>query len=134
MPNSRTSGSKALKLGLDWYPSSRNASLSLTAFDNRVEERHRQRYACSPICGSARTCLRSKRKGIEGDRRRWSLGALNFDASLAYTDATIDRRGQPRIALDGNRPPQTPDFSASATLAWESGAVAYAAIAVRCAM
>ena len=56
-------------------------------------------------------------QGIEG-ALALSFGAVSLDTSLAYTDATIDGEAA-SLALDGNRPPQTPEFSASATLAWE---------------
>ena len=45
------------------------------------------------------------------------FGQVTIDASLAYTDASIAGQG-PSLALNGNRPPQTPEFAASATLAW----------------
>ncbi|MEL6487637.1 MAG: TonB-dependent receptor, partial [Pseudomonadota bacterium] len=112
LENERLQG---FEIGLDWYPT-RNIGLSVTAFDNRVEnaianvtleENLRQRQNLPAIDA----------QGIEATAFV-VLGKVSFDGSLAYTDATIDGDGQSE-ALDGNRPPQTPDFSASATLAWE---------------
>ncbi|MEO0699117.1 MAG: TonB-dependent receptor, partial [Pseudomonadota bacterium] len=112
LENERIQG---FELGLDWYPT-RNVGLSVTAFDNRVEnaianvtleENLRQRQNLPAIDA----------QGIEASAFV-VLGQVSFDGSLAYTDASIDGEGE-SVALDGNRPPQTPDFSASATLAWE---------------
>ncbi|MEM6857492.1 MAG: TonB-dependent receptor [Pseudomonadota bacterium] len=106
---------QGFEIGLDWYPTS-NIGLSVTAFDNRVEnaianvtleENLRQRQNLPAIDA----------QGIEATAFV-VLGQVSFDGSLAYTDATIDGEGE-SVALDGNRPPQTPNFSASATLAWE---------------
>ncbi len=115
LENERLEG---FELGLDWYPN-RNVALSLTAFDNRVEnaianvtleENLRQRQNLPAIDA----------QGIEASAVV-VLGEMSFDGSLAYTDATID--GEDTSAtLDGNRPPQTPKFSASATLSWEPAA------------
>ena len=111
LENERLQG---FELGFDWYPT-RNVGLSVTAFDNRVEnaianvtleENLRQRQNLPAIDA----------QGIEATAFV-VLGDVSFDGSLAYTDATIDGEGE-SVALDGNRPPQTPDFSASATFAW----------------
>ena len=112
LENERLEG---FELGIDWYPVP-GVGLSVTAFDNRVEnaianvtleENLRQRQNLPAIDA----------QGIEATAFV-VLGQVSFDGSLTYTDATIDGQ-ETSAALDGNRPPQTPDFSASATLAWE---------------
>ncbi len=49
---------------------------------------------------------------------RVERGGLSFDGTLAYTDAKVVGSG-PTLALDGNRPSQTPNWAAAATLAYE---------------
>lgn len=103
-------------------------SLSLTAFDNRVKdaianvtigENLRQRRNLPAIVA----------RGIEADARVVA-GALSFLGSLAWTDAEV--RGEGASAdLDGNRPSQTPQLSASATLAWSPGRATRLAATVR---
>src|SRR5690606_28295761 len=46
-----------------------------------------------------------------------NAGQFGFNASVAYIDAEVDASGV-QAALDGNRPSQVPDWSASATLSW----------------
>ncbi len=50
-----------------------------------------------------------------------SIGAFRIGGSLSYTDASIDGRDD-SAELDGNRPPQTPRWAASATLGWSPAA------------
>ncbi len=112
LENERLEG---FEIGLNWQPV--NALVvSLTAFDNEVEN------AIANV--TLKENLRQRRnlpaidaRGIEG-AIAGQVGKISLDASLAYTDAEIVGEG-PSLALDGNRPPQTPEFSASATLAWE---------------
>lgn len=106
---------RGVELGLDWQPS-RDATLSVTAFDNRVKNAIAN-VTLQPNLRQRQNLPAIDAQGIEG-ALALQLGAVSLDASLAYTDASIDGEGA-SIALDGNRPPQTPDFSASATLAWE---------------
>ncbi|KPP92892.1 TonB-dependent receptor [Erythrobacter sp. HL-111] len=115
LENERLEG---FEVGVDWQAGEALA-VSLTAFDNRVEnaianvtiaENLRQRRNLPAIDA----------QGVEGNLRL-ALGTVSLDASLAYTDAVIDGQG-PALPLDGNRPPQTPDFAASATLAWRPAA------------
>lgn len=112
LENERLEG---FEIGLDWQPSS-NASISITAFDNRVKNAIAN-VTLQPNLRQRQNLPAIDAQGIEG-ALAFSLGPVSLDASLAYTDATIDGEGA-SLALDGNRPPQTPDFSASATLAWE---------------
>ena len=46
-----------------------------------------------------------------------ALGEVSFDGGIAYTDAEARGSGA-AVALDGNRPAQTPRWVAGATLSW----------------
>ncbi|MEO0463896.1 MAG: TonB-dependent receptor [Pseudomonadota bacterium] len=111
LENERLEG---FEVGLDWYPS-RNASLSITAFDNRVDNAIAN-VTLEPNLRQRQNLPAIEAQGIEASGVL-VFGAINLDASMAYTDATIAGQGT-SAALNGNRPPQTPDFAASATLAW----------------
>ncbi|MEL7218418.1 MAG: TonB-dependent receptor, partial [Pseudomonadota bacterium] len=106
---------EGFEVGLDWQPS-RDAVLSLTAFDNRVKNAIAN-VTLQPNLRQRQNLPAIDAQGIEG-ALVLNFGAVSLDASLAYTEATIDGEGA-STALDGNRPPQTPKFSGSATLAWE---------------
>ncbi|MEO1730106.1 MAG: TonB-dependent receptor, partial [Pseudomonadota bacterium] len=103
------------ELGLDWYPTS-GIGFSVTAFDNRVEN------AIANVTLEENLRQRQNLPAIDAQGIEASgfvvLGEVSLDASLAYTDATIDAEDA-SAALDGNRPPQTPELSLSTTLAWE---------------
>ncbi len=106
---------RGYELGLDWRPS-RDVIFSLTGFDNRVEN------AIANVTLAANLRQRQNlpaidAKGVEAALAA-ELGQISIDASFVYTDATIDGQDA-SIALDGNRPPQTPEFAASATIAWQ---------------
>ncbi|MEM7781340.1 MAG: TonB-dependent receptor [Pseudomonadota bacterium] len=106
---------KGFEIGLGWQPIN-EIVLSLTAFDNEVED------AIANVTLEPNLRQRQNLPAIEAQGVEASLlakfGAVSMDASLAYTDAEIAGEGV-SLALDGNRPPQTPKFAASATLAWE---------------
>jgi vitamin B12 transporter len=100
--------------GLDFRPSDA-VQFSLTAFDNRVEDaianatigvnlRQRQNLPAIDV------------QGLEFDARIGG-GPISLTASVTLTDASVDGSGA-FLALDGLTPSQTPDFAASATLAW----------------
>ena len=112
LENERLEG---FEVGLDWYPTS-NTSLSITAFDNRVENAIAN-VTLAPNLRQRQNLPAIDAQGIEANGVL-ILGQVSLDASLAYTDARIDGQGA-SVALDGNRPPQTPEFSASTTLAWQ---------------
>lgn len=111
LENERLEG---FEVGADFMPVD-GLNLSVTLFDNRVEnaianvtlsENLRQRQNLPAIDA----------QGVEfGASAQWK--AVHFDASLAYTDATVDGSGA-AAELDGLRPPQTPQWAASASLAW----------------
>jgi outer membrane receptor protein involved in Fe transport len=106
---------RGAEVGVDFTPAD-NVILSLTAFDNKVED------AIANV--TIATNLRERRnvdaihaQGIElGAQIR--LGQVSLDGSLVYTDAKVEASGS-SAALDGMRPAQTPQLAASATLAWQ---------------
>ncbi|MEM7689836.1 MAG: TonB-dependent receptor [Pseudomonadota bacterium] len=112
LENERLEG---FEVGVDWYPV-RQIAISVTAFDNRVENAIAN-VTLAPNLRQRQNLPAIDAKGIEGSAVM-VFGPVSLDASLAYTDATIDGSGT-SAALDGNRPPQTPEFAASATLAFE---------------
>jgi len=112
LENERLEG---LEIGLNWQPMSA-VVLSLTAFDNRVENAIAN-VTIAPNLRQRQNLPAIEAQGIEGGLAV-VLGQVSFDASLVYTDATIEGEGA-ALALDGNRPPQTPEFSSSATVSWE---------------
>ncbi|MBV7265074.1 TonB-dependent receptor plug domain-containing protein [Erythrobacter ani] len=112
LENERLEG---FEIGLTWQPIS-PVVLSLTAFDNRVEDAIAN-VTLAPNLRQRQNLPAIDAQGVEAGLAV-KIGDVSFDASLAYTDATIDGDGA-SLALDGNRPPQTPQFTASTTLAWE---------------
>ncbi|MCK0129330.1 TonB-dependent receptor [Erythrobacter sp. F6033] len=106
---------KGFEIGATWQPIDA-VVVSVTAFDNRVEN------AIANVTLQSNLRQRQNLPAIDAQGVEANLamkfGSFSFDGSLAYTDATIDGEGA-SLALDGNRPPQTPDFAASATLAWQ---------------
>ncbi len=111
LENERLEGFEA---GLDFAPSD-NVALSLTAFDNRVKNAIAN-VTLTPTLRQRQNLPAIDAQGIEAGLKA-QLGALRFDGSFAFTDATIDGRGA-SLALNGNRPPQVPRWSGSARLAW----------------
>ncbi|HSG34898.1 MAG TPA: TonB-dependent receptor, partial [Sphingomonadaceae bacterium] len=93
------------------------AEFSLTAFDNRVEN------AIANVTLNATTRERQNldaisAQGLEFTARLGGDGPLSFFGTLTYSDARMEGSGV-QAALDGFRPPQTPEWSASATLSYE---------------
>lgn len=112
LENERLEG---VEIGLNWQPVN-ELVVSVTAFDNEVENAIAN-VTLAPNLRQRQNLPAIEASGIEG-ALALALGDVSFDASLAYTDARIAGEGA-SLALDGNRPPQTPEFSASATLAWQ---------------
>ena len=111
LENERLEGFEA---GIELTPNPAVA-LSLTAFDNRVKnavanvtiaENLRQRRNIDAI----------QSRGLEASVSA-TLGAFSLDASAVWTDAEAKGSGF-AVALDGNRPSQTPRFTGGATLSW----------------
>ncbi|MEL7188959.1 MAG: TonB-dependent receptor [Pseudomonadota bacterium] len=112
LENERLEG---FEIGFDWR-ASRDVQFSLTAFDNRVENAIAN-VTLEPNLRQRQNLPAIEAQGIEAGLAA-DFGAVRLDASLAYTDAVIAGEGA-SVGLDGNRPPQTPEFAASATLAWQ---------------
>nr|WP_298897630.1 TonB-dependent receptor [uncultured Altererythrobacter sp.] len=111
LENERLEGFEA---GLDFNPSDA-FGFSLTAFDNRVKNAIAN-VTLQPNLRQRQNLPAIDAQGIEAVLRA-KAGALRIDGSLAFTDATIDGRDT-SLALNGNRPPQTPRWAASATVGW----------------
>ncbi|HPZ48179.1 MAG: hypothetical protein RL702_575 [Pseudomonadota bacterium] len=108
---------RGFEAGIDWRPAP-GVQLDLTAYDNRV----RQAIANVTIAAN----LRERRnidavraRGIEA-AARVTLGALEWDGALSWTDARMEGSGA-SAALTGKRPAQVPEWAASTTLAWRWG-------------
>lgn len=112
LENERLEG---FEIGLTWQPVN-PVVVSLTAFDNQVDNAIAN-VTLQPTLRQRQNLPAIDVQGIEG-ALAMKFGNVSVDASLAYTDAVIDGEGA-SLALDGNRPPQTPEFSASARLAWQ---------------
>lgn len=101
--------------GFDLTPAP-GVELSLTAFDNRVEDAIAN-VTLTPLLRERQNLPAIAARGLEMGAAL-SRGQFALDATLALTDAEVEGRG-PSLELDGNRPPQTPTFAAAATLAWK---------------
>ncbi len=106
---------RGFEIGVNWQPVN-EVVLSVTAFDNEVENAIAN-VTIAPNLRQRQNLPAIEAQGIEG-AAAVQLGNVSFDASIAYTDAVIAGEGA-SLALDGNRPPQTPEISGSATLAWQ---------------
>ncbi|MDB5725096.1 MAG: TonB-dependent receptor [Novosphingobium sp.] len=100
--------------GIDWTPSAAT-TISLTAFDNRIEN------AIANV--TIATNVRERRnvdaihaRGIELSAGL-KLGRWSLDGSLALTDAEVESSGT-SASLNGLRPAQTPKIAASLTAGW----------------
>ncbi len=112
LENERLEG---FEIGLNWQPV--NAVVfSLTAFDNEVENAIAN-VTLQPNLRQRQNLPAIEAQGIEG-ALAINLGEFTLDASATITDVMIKGEGA-SVALDGNRPPQTPELSASSTLAWQ---------------
>ncbi|ABC62111.1 TonB-dependent receptor plug domain-containing protein [Erythrobacter litoralis] len=106
---------EGFEAGLDWAPVD-GVAFSLTAFDNRVENAVAN-VTLTPTLRQRQNLPAIDAQGLELGARV-SRGAFSFDGTLAYTDAEVDGTGA-SMALDGNRPPQTPRWAAAATVSWK---------------
>ncbi len=113
--NERLEGFEA---GIDLMPAN-GVEFSLTAFDNRVENAIAN-VTLTPTLRQRRNLPAIEARGIEAGLSV-TRGQVSLTGSLVLTDAEVDGRGA-SAALDGNRPPQTPEFAAGTTLAWRPAA------------
>ena len=105
---------EGFEIGVDLIPAD-GVNLSLTAFDNRVENAIAN-VTLQPNLRQRQNLPAIDAQGVEAALSA-EMGAIRLFGSLAYTDATIEGQG-PSLGLDGNRPPQTPRWAASATVSW----------------
>jgi outer membrane receptor protein involved in Fe transport len=112
LENERLEG---FELGFDWQPSEA-VSIALTAFDNEVENAIAN-ATLAPNLRQRQNLPAISAQGIEANLSL-NLGDVRILGSLAYTDAEVVGSGA-SLALDGNRPPQTPELAGSLTLAWQ---------------
>lgn len=124
LDNERLVGFEA---GIDLTVSER-AALSLTAFENRVEDAIAN-VTIGPNLRQRRNINAIRARGIEVSARAAS-GPFSLEGSLALTDSTAQASGA-AAALDGKRPAQTPAIAASATLAWQPAARSELALTIR---
>ena len=118
---------EGVEAGIDWTPAD-GVAISLTAFDNRVENAIAN-VTLTPTLRQRQNLPAIDAQGLELGARI-TRGSFHFDGTLAYTDATVDGAG-PSLALDGNRPPQTPRWAAAATLSWRPVSNAHVAVTLR---
>ncbi|ANU07137.1 vitamin B12/cobalamin outer membrane transporter [Paraurantiacibacter namhicola] len=124
LENERLEG---FEIGADWQAAP-GIAFSLTAFDNRVEGAIAN-VTLAPNVRQRRNLDAIEARGIEAGAKV-ERGAFRLDASAAYTDAKVQGSGF-AAPLDGNRPPQVPQFAASATIAWVPGADTRLALTLR---
>jgi outer membrane receptor protein involved in Fe transport len=112
LENERLEG---FEVGLDWQPVNA-VVLSLTAFDNEVENAIAN-VTIGPNLRQRQNLPAIAARGIEANLAV-KLGQVSLDGALAWTDAEVRGEGA-SLALDGNRPAQTPAFSGTLTLGWQ---------------
>jgi vitamin B12 transporter len=101
--------------GIDYAPAPW-LSLSATAFDNRVL------HAIANVTIGTNLKMRENVDAIHARGLEFGAqvrrGTVSLDGSLALTHARVEASGT-AIALNGERPAQTPRIAVSATLAWK---------------
>lgn len=102
--------------------------LSLTAFSNRVSDAVAN-VTIAPNLRQRNNIDSIRANGLEAQAQS-AWGPLQFDGSLAYTDARTRGSGF-AAALDGRRPAQTPRWAASGSLRYSPGGGATIAAILR---
>ena len=102
------------ELGMDWQAAD-FFSLSATFFDNTVENAIAN-VTLEPNLRQRRNLDAIDAQGLEL-AAALDLGQFDFAGTLVFTAPEIEGTG-PASVLDGNLPPQTPTFAASATASW----------------
>ncbi len=113
---------EGFEVGADIAPAD-GVSFSLTAFDNRLKGAIAN-VTLAPNLRQRRNLEAIDAQGIEAEAQ-FARGPFSLDLSATLTDAKVRDSGA-AVALNGNRPPQVPRFSANlrASYACECGAVA----------
>ena len=113
--------------GVDVIPS-RDTHLSLTAFDNKVKN------AITNVTIGNNLNQRRNLDAIDVRGLEFAAGmergAFGLDGTLTYIDAEQRASGN-AAPLDGNRPAQTPEWAASATVSWQPAAGAMLSATLR---
>lgn len=105
---------QGFEIGFDWQPV--NALVfSVTAFDNEVKDAIAN-VTITPTLRRRANLPAIEARGIEASVAA-KLGTVSIDGALAWTDAAVRGEGA-SLALDGNRPAQTPQFAGTLTLGW----------------
>ena len=118
---------RGFEAGMDWRPID-GVELTLTAFDNRLENAIAN-VTLGPTLRQRRNLPAIETRGIEAGLRV-ARGPVRFDGSLSFSDPRIVGEGA-SLALDGNRPPQSPQFAAAATLSYDLAEDALVALSLR---
>jgi len=105
---------RGFEAGLDWRVAS-GVSLSLTAFDNRLEDAIAN-VTLGPNLRQRQNLPAIETQGIEAGLRL-ARGPIRFDANLSFSDPRIVGEGA-SLPLDGNAPPQSPRWMVAASLAY----------------
>ncbi len=108
---------RGFEAGVDFTPTP-GIEISFTAFDNRVENAIAN-VSITPTLRQRQNLPAIDARGVEASLRV-ARGAFSFFGSGAYTDAQVDGFGA-SADLDGNRPPQTPQWALAATASWRFG-------------
>ncbi|MCU0728525.1 MAG: TonB-dependent receptor [Sphingopyxis sp.] len=116
--------------GATWVPLA-GTTLAITAFDNRVADAIANVTIATNL-RQRRNIARIRSRGVEASLET-RLGAVTLSAGAAYSDARLrpasdDGAAQP---LNGLRPAQSPRWSGSAELRWDSAWGVTGAVGVR---
>lgn len=103
------------ELGMD-FQAADHLTLSATFFDNKVENAIAN-VTLEPNLRQRRNLDAIDAQGLEL-AAALDFGQFDFVGTLVFTAPEIEGTG-PASVLDGNLPPQTPTFAASATASWE---------------
>lgn len=115
------------EIGIDWTPSEATR-LSATLFASRLEDAIANVTIVSGTTRRRENLESVRARGVELDLTH-RIGDLRLAASYAYTDSEVRADGL-AVALDGQRPAQTPKHMASGTIGWQRGEAA-ASVTVR---
>ncbi|MGB3794766.1 MAG: TonB-dependent receptor [Alteraurantiacibacter sp.] len=103
------------EIGMDWQAAD-FMSLSATFFDNKVENAIAN-VTLEPNLRQRRNLDAIDAQGLEL-AAALDFGQVDLAGTLVFTAPEIEGTG-PASVLDGNLPPQTPTFAASATASWQ---------------
>ncbi len=105
---------EGFEVGIDWMPVA-GAKLSLTAFDNEVENAVAN-VTIGTNLNQRRNLDAIEASGLEASAS-YETGSFALLGSIAVTDAEVRGTGF-AAPLDGLRPAQTPDWAASLSASW----------------